>query len=141
MVQFDTLEAVNIEFQITALTLKDTLGTNVSPTIKIIVNTEDVYIPDIIVGSLTSPVDMAAANSPGIYEFDDPFSTSDPANYLIQNHALILVTPSDEVLTLVKDASTGRFSVTIDLTSTRTVTFSVYAEIYDFPDKKGQLPV
>ena len=61
----------------------DTGGTDVSPNITIIVNTEDIYIPDIIVGSLTSPIDMTAANSAGIYQFDDPFSTSDPANYVI----------------------------------------------------------
>ena len=75
LVEFDTLEAVNIQFYITALTLMDSGGTNISPSITIIVNTEDIYIPDIIVGSLPSPYEMAV-NSAGIYQFDDPFTTS-----------------------------------------------------------------
>ena len=124
VVEFDTSEAVNIEFQVTALTLMDSGGTDVSPTIKIIINTVEIIIPDLIVGSLPSPQEIKV-NSAGIYQFDDPFSTS-LQNYIIYNHDL---RSTSETLTLVKDPATGQFSVTIDTTSVRTVTFSVYGEI------------
>ena len=64
-------------------------------------------------------------NSAGMYEFNDPFSTSHH-DYIVINHSL---QSTSEALTLVQDASTGKFSVTVDTTTTRTITFSLYGEI------------
>lgn len=124
MVEFDTLEAVNIEFVITAQTLIDTNGTENSPTIKIIINEEDIFIPDIIVGSLPSPYEMAP-NSVGIYQFDDPFTTNSQ-DHIITNHEL---TSTSETLELEYDLATGKFSISIDTTSERTIYFTLSGEI------------